>query len=213
MLRLLLLLTSLLSLSLAQVLIGDLVGIIHNVSGTVFALNIRTLRITNFYYDGTGPAGAFWINTGPGPSTDGRVVPFRDSCEADESLPRFTGETVELELPPDVTLHDVGYLSVWCISQKSEFGGIAIDTEALDPILELEEATCPTRGQEESTNVIPVKEGWNCEPLAGNYQVRWTLLNNRTKARFELVARLRDIDQWMGFGLSGSDEGTFMVGG
>lgn len=49
----------------------------------------------------------------------------------------------------------------------------------------------------------------NCEPLNDRLQVRWAVVNNQLSV--ELIGRVSETE-WMGFGRSGMDSRTFMIG-
>lgn len=184
-------------------LIGSLSTLQHDVSGTVYAVNTRTLLIENFNYDGSAFA-VFWINTDPSASSDGQAVPFSD-CTISNQLPRYDDQTVELELPDGLTISDIRYLSVWCLRFVEEFGGIEVNAASLDNVPVLAAPTCS-----EQPMSIPVRDNWNCEQLSPDYQVRWQL--TAPNINFELVSRLGGEARYMGFGPSGSETTTQMIG-
>lgn len=191
--------------------IGELSDIDHDVSGTVFAVDSRTLRIENFNYDGEGPAAVFWADVGGSATSSGQRVPFKDSCTAPSRLPRNTNTDVLLELPPSLTLADIGYFSVWCEAVGTEFGGIAIPSSIASQVPPLPTASCADdSASSPMTGPFPVQEGWNCEPLNREFQVRWQIVGDT--ANFQLVARLGDEDRYMGFGPSGATDRTEMIG-
>lgn len=186
-----------------KVLIGDLSMLAHDVSGTVYALNNRVLRIENFNYDGSGPAAVFWTGTGS-VNGGGQRVPFRTTCLASEKLPAYAGETIELELPNGLTLSDVDYLSVWCESATSDFGSVSIDAASLSGVVDAA-ALCSETEDEEGP--FPVPEGFNCQEMSDDFQVRWRL--GEEDVEFELVGRIGTA-QYMGFGVSGEADRTEM---
>lgn len=57
-------------------LLGELSELTHEVKGTVYARGDRTLVIKNFYYDGLGPQGFFFVGTEGKPLQGGRLVPY-----------------------------------------------------------------------------------------------------------------------------------------
>lgn len=186
--------------------IGELSTDDHGVSGTLFAVDDRTLRIENFSYDGQGPAGVFWLNSNPEATDDGRVLPFKDSCEESSRLPAYSGETVILELPADLTLADVRYFSVWCRDVSVLFGGIEIPASIASSV-PTAEAKCANPASGAMSSSFPVQSGWNCEPLNPRFQVRWQVVD--TDLQVELVARMND-PEYLAFGPSGDDSSTTM---
>lgn len=106
----------------------------HDVSGTVYAVDSRTLRIESFTYDGRGPAGVYWVDEGSAPTASGVVARDQQTCEAVDRLPAFSGEDVVVELPTE--LSEVGYFSIWCEAVGVSFGGVAIDPEKVKDVLD-----------------------------------------------------------------------------
>lgn len=192
------------------VLLGTLSSFTHDVNGNVFALNSRQLRITDFVYDGQGPLTFLWTGAGP-VSSSGQPVPFSD-CTIPDNLRAFNGETVDLELPDGLQLADVDYLSVWCERFGEDFGNIVFDDAIVATVPELAAGECAREDGEEAAGegagTFPVREGWNCEPLSDEFQVRWQVEGEDVNV--ELVARLAE-EQYMGFGVSGRDDATDMV--
>ncbi|KAI0564420.1 Cytochrome b561/ferric reductase transmembrane [Gracilaria domingensis] len=194
-----------------RILIGPLETIDHDVAGTLYALNERTLQIENFVYDGVGPAAVYWIDRGNVASSEGLIAPALDSCDLINPLPAFDGQTVRIELPDDLTLSEVGFFSIWCEAVGTSFGGIEIDVNRLDETPAPADAQCGPGGDSAREDIFPVREGYNCESLSSSYQVRWQLDSANDAVNIELVAALEE-DVYMGFGVSGSDEATNMVG-
>lgn len=193
--------------------IGNLSTLFHEVSGTVFAVDSKTLRIDNFRYDGEGPATVYWINTGSAATPDGIPALTQETCKVDNPLPAFDGtQSVTIELPNDLTLSDIGYFSIWCTAFVAEFGGIAIDASSLQDVPEANFAKCsePTPSLEEDIDIFPVSDGWNCEPLSDSYQVRWLVSGDDLNV--ELVAKDAGVGKYMGFGVSGSNNSTQPLG-
>lgn len=186
--------------------IGRLTTRAHDVSGTVFALNSRQLRVEGLDYDGQGPAAFFWVGEGDTPSSDGIRVPFRDNCSIPSRLSAYDDAIVELELPDNLQLADIGHFAVWCEAVDQNFGEVVIDADALQGVPTLEEPACggAAAGMMEP---FPVQEDWNCEPLSDDFQVRWVV--NGSTVAMELVGRIDD-SQYMGFGVSGDDDKTNM---
>ncbi|CAN8071488.1 unnamed protein product [Agarophyton chilense] len=189
-----------------RILVGELSTEEHEVSGTVYALNDRTLEIDSFNYDGRGPAAVYWIDRGTEPTREGVIAPDLSSCEIITRLPQVRDETVRIELPSDLTLSDIGYFSIWCEAVGVSFGGIRVDVNALP------ETPAPAQPQcSGNPPAFPVREGYSCKSLSPSYQVRWQLGSDSETINIELVAVLEE-NMYMGFGVSGSDQGTEMVG-
>lgn len=57
--------------------------------------------------------------------------------------------------------------------------------------------------------IAQTPEGYNCEPLSDDYQVRWQVDEDQQEIAIELVANIPD-GAYMGFGVSGSTTRTLM---
>lgn len=221
------LLSSLLSLLLlcvatAQtVVIGSLSSLSHGVSGTLTAIDSRTLRLENFNYDGLGPRAVFWADIVPSPTSQGRTILLKDLCTFPSTLESYSDATVDLELPSDLSVFDVKYFSVWCVEFDQSFGGIALPQDGLSILPVVDTPTCASSDSGGSdapadapatkptmSDIFPVRSAWNCEPLSDTFQVRWQI--DGGVANFELVSSLPQ-NGYMGFGLSGSPVKTTMT--
>jgi hypothetical protein len=48
-------------------------------------------------------------------------------CECSQNVLRgYQGEDIEIQLPGDLTVHDIDWLSLWCVSFKQNFGHVMI---------------------------------------------------------------------------------------
>lgn len=82
----------------------------HDIGGTLTIVDDRTLEITNFTYDGGGPSVFFYLGT------DGNYSPQTGGVLVGTQLNGrpFNGETITIDLPPNITLDDFNGVSVWC---------------------------------------------------------------------------------------------------
>lgn len=118
--------------------LGRLTGHDHGVSGDVLAPNSNSLLIKNFKYDGSGPDAYFWVgSTGNEPNEVGQIVPFPFSGRfyhyTDPDAPilrQFFGEDLELTLPPNVTVEELRWISVWCRRFAINFGDLILQKPA-----------------------------------------------------------------------------------
>ncbi|XP_078610306.1 protein Skeletor, isoforms B/C-like [Branchiostoma floridae x Branchiostoma japonicum] len=164
-------------------------------SGNVNITDAKTFHIPNLHYDGFGPDAFFWAGTTDRPSSRGFKVPdHRGSF--DRRLPRYTGQTIDITLPGDVTVYDIKWLSMWCIRFTANFGEVFIPTDLNVP---------PYVGDITS----PPQELGNCEELNDDFQVSWELQSGNLD--LQLAGRVADGD-YMAFGISGCTDRTCMVG-
>lgn len=98
---------------------GILSELDHDVSGSVTVIDDCTLLVTNFNYDGRGPAVYFYAGT------DGAYNP--DTSDAFRISGLLTGspasnDQILLKLPDGKTLDDFNGVSVWCEAISASFG-------------------------------------------------------------------------------------------
>lgn len=94
--------------------LGEFTTRAHEVAGTVEIVSDRIIKITDFIYDGTGPAAFFWIDSEPNPSNPTGKIAYDvgGSCGS-AALAAFNGDEVFVELPSSVKNYLGGSLSVW----------------------------------------------------------------------------------------------------
>jgi hypothetical protein len=199
----------------AEIFLGSLTTNAHLVSGDVYLLSERILEVRNFVYDGEGPAGFFWVDTESEPTTGGRVISDGSpslGCAMtsdDTPLPRQEGVTQRVEFPEGVTINDFlgGSLSVWCEEFAANFGSLTLPSSlevipSPGPVLECVPPEVP--------EIAKTPEGYNCEPLTDDFQVRWQV--DGDDLHVELVGRIDD-GTYMSFGISGRPQtDTWMIG-
>ncbi|KAI8506560.1 hypothetical protein Bbelb_159870 [Branchiostoma belcheri] len=167
-------------------------------SGEVTITDAKTFNIQNLHYDGFGPDAFFWAgNRDDRPSPRGFKVPD-ESGSFDQRLKRYTGQTIDIVLPGDVTVYDIKWLSMWCIRFTANFGEVFIPSPA--------DLNVPPFVRD---IVAPPQELGNCEELHDDLQVSWEL--NGGNLELQLAGRVADGD-YMAFGISGCADRTCMVG-
>ncbi|KAK8745429.1 hypothetical protein OTU49_000186, partial [Cherax quadricarinatus] len=93
-------------------------------SGNISILDARTFYIPNLHYDGQGPDAYFWVGKGTKPDPKGQKIP--NEMGSLEVLRAYEGEDIELQLPENLTVYDIDYLGVWCVTFKHNFGHVQI---------------------------------------------------------------------------------------
>eukprot|EP01130_Rhizamoeba_saxonica_P018400 TRINITY_DN9194_c0_g1_i1.p1 TRINITY_DN9194_c0_g1~~TRINITY_DN9194_c0_g1_i1.p1 ORF type:complete len:537 (-),score=166.80 TRINITY_DN9194_c0_g1_i1:52-1662(-) len=188
-----------------EVYIGSLDGA-HKVVGEVYAISSTQIRIDGFSYDGTAPDAYFWGGSGS-PSEDGYIIP--DENGGTDPLEEYTNKDIILSLPGALDTTD--YISVWCREFNANFDHVDIPSDILDQ-LEASTKEESEESDEENTVIPEIVEFDNCVELFENQlQVSWSLDENIDAINFKLEGIIED-DEWMGFGLSGKSDSTFMVG-
>ncbi|XP_053691292.1 protein Skeletor, isoforms B/C-like [Sabethes cyaneus] len=105
--------------------IGDLTQLHHGVSGSVYAVDARTLFLKNFNYDGEGPAAYFYVGNTRAPSNKG-AHRLRDERGRSGILRKYRNEDITLSLPEGKTLRDIRWFSIWCDDFSVNFGDVVI---------------------------------------------------------------------------------------
>ena len=202
--------------------IGSFVGRAHDVAGDVYVLSDRVLEIKNFVYDGTAPDAFFWIGGKPVPSEEGVILSDAapsNSCGSTKLGYADGSTSYRVEFPEGTTIHNFtgGSLSIWCRAFGANFGELIIPDNlqnipraADGPDLECSELDDGEEEQEQDVmTIVETPEGYNCESLHEDMQVRWKIEGG--EIFFELVGFIED-DNYLSFGVSGSDERTEMIG-
>lgn len=93
-------------------------------SAQVTVLNSKTMRISEFSYDGRGDSVYFYVGTGPQPNPSGKKIP--NEVGYLEPLGAYEGETIVLTLPGDMTIFEMDWLSVWDDVNMESYGYVSI---------------------------------------------------------------------------------------
>ncbi|KAL6423014.1 hypothetical protein ACFW04_010477 [Cataglyphis niger] len=133
----------------------------HNVSSEpIVILDSKTISIPQFIYDGQGADTYFWVGLGPQPSSKGQKVP--DEYGYMNSLRTYNNEDIILELPGDMTVFNIDWLSVFDVKTKSNYGSVIIP-DGLNVPPSLIKII-------KQTQSLP-----NCVQLHKRYQVAWEI--------------------------------------
>jgi DOMON domain/Electron transfer DM13 len=118
--------------------------------------------------------------------------------------------TYRLEFPAGKSINDIlgGSISVWCEQFSANFGHVVVPTTvAVAQSKASTDLVCKATASD--ANFAKTPEGYNCENLSADFQVRW--LVEETEILIELIGRV-DEQSYMGFGPSGSTDKTNMDG-
>ena len=124
-------------------------------SGVITIIDAQTFLISDFNYDGQGPAGYWWASKGDKQNAQGKkLFPINSTSSEfklihqthlflgthlpDENgtykpLRRYGGETVVISLPEGKTIYDYDVLGVWCEKYFVDFGHTRIPHSILVP--------------------------------------------------------------------------------
>ncbi|XP_050585241.1 protein Skeletor, isoforms B/C isoform X1 [Bombus affinis] len=188
-------------------------------SGNITILDCKTIYIPNLHYDGAGPDAYFWVGNGSEPNTFGIKVPSERQSLA--PLSGYQGADIEIVLPANLTVHDIDWLSVWCVQFKHNFGHVMIPKDLdVPPALGQTKIAPPWwYDPTSSTPPPPDKETpplsklelTNCkEIMEGRVQVQWEMIGDDIQIR--VSGRINE-DQYVAFGLSGREGKPEMIGG
>jgi hypothetical protein len=143
--------------------------------------------------------------------------------------------TFQFSLPPDVYACDLAVFTVWCQLAGVQFAVLDIPpdifTDNISVAVEENKILCdrepPTDGNETTTDETTTDETPttgtpsptdfdNCERLHPSLRLEWTVDRSSESVRFRLCGCTSpdsaDDNTWLGFGLSGSDSATLMIG-
>lgn len=109
--------------------LGELPTYAHGVTGQVWAdtrdPELRTVRIVNLNYDGTGPDAYFWAGTSAKPDVTGFIIP--DENGSKKPLKGYKNADIVLKLPKGKSLRDIKWFSIWCRKFRVNFGDIKLN--------------------------------------------------------------------------------------
>nr|XP_046920523.1 protein Skeletor, isoforms B/C-like [Dermatophagoides farinae] len=157
-------------------------------------VDAKTIRIPSFTYDGYRKQAYFWVGQGPQPNSAGERIP--NELGYLEPLGPYRNDLLILELPGNMTIFDINYISVWDQELSENLGSVIIPAELnIPPAL---------------TTVIKIESRLpNCEQLHQRLQVNWEVFG--PQITFELIGQLKK-DDYMAFGISGSNNSSRMIG-
>nr|CAH0099112.1 unnamed protein product [Daphnia galeata] len=182
-------------------------------SGSVTILDAKTFYIPNLHYDGAAPDAFFWVGSGTEPTHQGIKVP--NELGDQNVLRGYQGEDIEIQLPGDLTVHDIDWLSLWCVSFKQNFGHVMIPKNLdVPPALGQNQLTTTKSPSEMSSTAATTgqqsHEFDSCiQLLNGRMQVQWEAILDGVIIR--LSARMEE-NEYMSFGISGAEGRTKMIG-
>ncbi|XP_013780945.1 protein Skeletor, isoforms B/C-like [Limulus polyphemus] len=165
-------------------------------SGTVVIKDVKTIFVPNLYYDGAAPDAFFLVGKGQ-PNPKGTKVP--DENGSLKKLSGYQGKNVTLRLPGDITVFDIEWFGLYCISFEENFGHVNIpDHEKLNIPADLQAL--------KTLNF----QFHNCEEIfPGKMQVSWKIEGE--DIYIQLEGKLEE-NEYMGFGRSGDDNKAKMIG-
>ncbi|RWS18924.1 protein Skeletor: isoforms B/C-like protein, partial [Leptotrombidium deliense] len=199
-----------------EVNLGKLATYAHGVSAdAVIVKDTKTIEIKNLYYDGTGPDAFFFVGTGSKPHERGTKVP--DENGSILKMNAYRGKYITLQLPGSLTIADIDWFSLYCITYKQNFGHVIIRNDikykvppnlqdlvgGVNVITRLERTSNHSALQDMN---LP-----NCETIFKNLmQVSWG--TSGAEIYFQIEAKLADTNQYVAFGLSGDSNRNQMIG-
>jgi len=104
-------------------------------SGNITILDRKTFLIPDLYYDGLGPDAYFRVGTGPEPDASIKNPPgmkIPNERGSYDVLSAYTGQTITLRLPGDLTVNDIDWLAMWCDEFQHNFGHVSIPKDLDD---------------------------------------------------------------------------------
>lgn len=164
-------------------------------SGAVTIADSKTIIIDKLSYDGTGDEVYFWVGVGPQPHSKGIRIP--DEHGYMTPLQKYNRKTITLELPGDLTVFTIDWLSLYDTKQLRVLGSIIIPEDLNVPPSLVE--------------IIPHENSMpNCVQLHKELQISWEVFGDQIT--IELAAQVEE-DEYVSFGMSGDPHKPKMVGG
>ncbi|XP_063612833.1 protein Skeletor, isoforms B/C-like [Penaeus indicus] len=164
-------------------------------SGAITIADSKTIIIDKLSYDGTGDDVYFWVGVGPQPHSKGIRIP--DEHGYMTPLQKYDRKTITLELPGDLTVFTIDWLSLYDIKQQRVLGSIIIPEDLNVPPSLVE--------------IIPHENSMpNCVQLHKELQISWEVFGDQIT--IELAAQVEE-DEYVAFGMSGDPHEPKMVGG
>jgi hypothetical protein len=207
-----------------ELCIGNLPTWEHAVGGRFCVINETTIVIRNFYYDGAGPdAHLYWYPDGftssniPRSGNGGNFISHPNTQRDNGRFPQngyVLNATLQFSLPEGVYACDLAVFTIWCRAANSHFTTIDIP-QSLFTTDQSEAASgtilCTRTGGGGGATVFE-----NCEQLHQDLTLDWTVNRADESVTFRLCGCTSPNDAfdntWLGFGLSGSESATFMIG-
>jgi hypothetical protein len=114
--------------SINVVVVGDLTRTQHRVSGRVYALNESMLILDEFTFDGLG-AGVYLNVATQGNSRrqwvqSRTIIDYPSSFDARPIERPYLGERLFIQLPSNILVSDIKWLTVWCEVFGISFGEV-----------------------------------------------------------------------------------------
>lgn len=176
--------------------IGPFSQLAHGLkSGPITIVDAQTFLVPDFHYDGLGPEAYFWLTRGS-QGLNGNGLRLKDENGSAAPLRKYSGETVVITLPEELTIYDFDYFGVWCQQFSVNFGQTKIPQLARVP---------------PSPKMLGIKpeNKLNCEILYDDlgYEIRWVL--DGDDIVMQLVGKIEP-NEYMAFGLGKDDSKSDM---
>ena len=102
-----------------------LTGFAHGIrSGPISIIDAQTILVTDFVYDGLGPAGYWWVTRGTRQSPQGHRL--KDENDTPKPLRQYNGESFLIRLPDTKTVYDFDWFGVYCEEFQVDFGHVRL---------------------------------------------------------------------------------------
>ncbi|XP_042910828.1 uncharacterized protein [Parasteatoda tepidariorum] len=111
--------------------IGKFITHFHNIQGDVYTVDDKTMFVKGFHYDGKGPDAYFWAGTSSKPDTSGFIVSHNK--ESSNILEKSDNQDMILQLPDDMKIEDIRWLSVWSKKFLTSFGYVIFPETIVPP--------------------------------------------------------------------------------
>lgn len=113
-----------------------------------------------------------------------------------DPLRKYTGETITLELPGDMNIFEIDWISIFDLETNENFGSLIISDGLNVPpsLIKIQP----------HTSSLP-----NCRQLHKDFRISWEVFG--PQITIQLAGQVME-DEYMSFGISGSDSSSQMMG-
>lgn len=117
-------------------------------------------------------------------------------CFSLDPIRKYEGETITLELPGDMTISEIDWISVYDLETNKNFGSVLIPNGLNVPpsLIKIQQHAA----------ALP-----NCRQLHKDFRVSWEVFG--PAITIQLAGQVME-DEYMSFGLSGSETSSQMLG-
>jgi hypothetical protein len=124
--------------------LGRVPNLAHDTSAeAVIIKDIKTLEIKKLRYDGSAPDAFFLVGKGSEPHRFGVKVP--DETGSLKKIHGYTGQDITIRLPDNITIFDIDWFGLYCITYRQNFGHVSVPKNRLNVPADLDSLASTVR--------------------------------------------------------------------